>query len=89
MSRTTPTRIGRATTVDYCPYDDMENDADVDQFCGNVDSCAADFHNDLDSDLLCGDVDSCSTDKENDNDSDKVCGNFDSCPVGHGERQGQ
>jgi hypothetical protein len=55
------------------------NDADSDNICDNVDSCAYDTDNDIDFDHTCGDNDSCQFDKENDVDSDEICGDVDSC----------
>jgi hypothetical protein len=64
---------------DEC-INDVENDADGDEICGDVDTCPYDNENDADGDGICGDVDECPYDSQNDIDNDGICGDVDTCP---------
>ncbi len=72
---------GLGDACDACP-NDINNDADSDDVCGDLDNCPTDSNPDqLDSDTdgLGDACDACPNDINNDADSDDVCDDIDNC----------
>ncbi len=73
---------GAGDVCDDCPYD-LDNDADGDDVCGDVDNC--DVYNpdqaDADGDGAGDLCDDCPLDPDDDADGDDVCGDVDNCDV--------